>query len=113
VDAIDLDPDAVAATEDNARRNAVGDRVRPAVADVDGWAGPPAPLVLANLLAAAHATLAPALLARVAPGGRLIAGGLLAHEVPAVTGVFAAEGGWLVELAEDDGWAALLLRRGG
>jgi ribosomal protein L11 methyltransferase len=113
VDAIDLDPDAVAATEDNARRNAVGDRVRPAVADVDGWAGPPAPLVLANLLAAAHATLAPALLARVTPGGSLIAGGLLAHEVPAVTGVFAAEGGWLVELAEDDGWAALLLRRGG
>jgi ribosomal protein L11 methyltransferase len=113
VDAIDLDPDAVAATADNARRNAVGDRVCPAVADVDGWAGPPAPLVLANLLAAAHATLAPALLARVAPGGSLIAGGLLAHEVPAVTGVFAAEGCWLVELAEDDGWAALLLRRGG
>ena len=50
VDAIDLDPDAVAATEDNARRNAVADRVRASVADVDGWAGPAAPLVLANLL---------------------------------------------------------------
>lgn len=113
VDAIDLDPDAVAATEDNARRNAVADRVRASVAGVDGWAGPAAPLVLANLLAAAHVTLAPTLAALVAPGGSLIAGGLLAHEVPAVAGVFAAEGCWLVELAEDDGWAALLLRRGG
>ena len=113
VDAIDLDPDAVAATEDNARRNAVADRVRASVAGVDGWAGPAAPLVLANLLAAAHVTLAPTLAALVAPGGSLIAGGLLAHEVPAVAGVFAAAGCWLVELAEDDGWAALLLRRGG
>ena len=112
VDAIDLDPDAVAATVENARRNAVADRVRPAVAGVDGWAGPAAPLVLANLLASAHVTLAPTLTALVAPGGSLIAGGLLAHEVPAVAGVFAAEGCWLVELAEDDGWAALLLRRG-
>jgi ribosomal protein L11 methyltransferase len=113
VDAIDLDPDAVAATEDNARRNAVADRVRTAVAGVDGWAGPATPLVLANLLAAAHVTLAPTLATLVAPGGSLIAGGLLAHEVPAVAGVFAAAGCWLVELAEDDGWAALLLRRGG
>lgn len=113
VDAIDLDPDAVAATEDNARRNAVADRVRASVAGVDGWAGPAAPLVLANLLAAAHVTLAPTLAALVAPGGSLIAGGLLAHEAPAVAGVFAAEGCRLVEVAEDDGWAALLLRRGG
>jgi ribosomal protein L11 methyltransferase len=87
--------------------------VRPSVSGVDGWTGPATPLVLANLLAAAHVTLASTLAARVAPGGNLIAGGLLAHEVPVVTGVFAAEGCWLVELAEDDGWAALLLRRGG
>ena len=113
VDAIDLDPDAVAATEDNARRNAVADRVRASVAAVDGWVGPAAPLVLANLLAAAHVTLAPTLTALVVPGGRLIAGGLLAHEVPAVAGAFTATGCWLVEVAENDGWAALLLRRGG
>jgi ribosomal protein L11 methyltransferase len=112
VDAIDLDPDAVAATEDNARRNAMADRVRASVAAVDGWAGPAAPLVLANLLAAAHILLASTLAALVTPGGSLIAGGLLTHEVPAVAGAFAAAGCWLVELAEDDGWAALLLRRG-
>jgi ribosomal protein L11 methyltransferase len=112
VDAIDLDPDAVAATAENARRNGVEDCVRARVAAADAWDGPAAPLVLANLLAAAHVTLAPALTRRIAPGGRLIAGGLLAHEGPIVAGTFAAEGCWLVELCEDEGWAALLLGRG-
>jgi ribosomal protein L11 methylase PrmA len=57
-------------------------------------------------------TLAPALARLIAPGGRLIAGGLLVHEAPVVAGAFAAEGCWLVELSEDEGWAALLLRHG-
>ena len=113
VDAIDVDPDAVAATEENARRNRVADRVRASVETVDGWAGPAVPLVLANLLAAAHVTLAPTLAGLVTSGGSLIAGGLLGHEVPVVTGAFVAAGCWLVELVEHDGWAALLLRRGG
>jgi ribosomal protein L11 methyltransferase len=81
------------------------------VADARDWRGPAAPLVLANLLASAHVTLAPVLTALAEPHGALIAGGLLAHEAPAVAGAFAAEGCWLVEVAEDDGWAALLLRR--
>jgi ribosomal protein L11 methyltransferase len=112
VDAIDLDPDAAAATDENVRRNAVADRVRASVAAVDEWAGPAVPLVVANLLAAAHVTLASTLTGLTTPGGILIAGGLLVHEVPAVTGAFVAAGCWLVELAEHDGWAALLLRRG-
>lgn len=112
VDAIDVDPDAVSATEENARRNGVADRVRASMATVDDWPGPAAPLVLANLLAVAHLKLAPTLTGLVTSGGSLIAGGLLAHEVPAVTGAFSAAGCWLAELAERDGWAALLLRRG-
>ena len=112
VDAIDVDPDAVAATEANARRNAVTDRVQASVTAVEDWVGTAAPLVLANLLAVAHVTLAPRLADLAEPGGCLIAGGLLSHEVPAVAGAFAAAGCWLVEVAEDDGWAALLLRRG-
>jgi ribosomal protein L11 methyltransferase len=113
VDAIDVDPDAVAATEENARRNAVADRVRAAVAAVETWTGGPVPLVLANLLGTAHLTLAGRLTELVTPAGSLIAGGLLAHEAPAVAGAFAAAGCWLAEVAEREGWAALLLRRGG
>ena len=112
VDAFDIDPDAVAATSENAGRNGVEDRVHAQVAAADAWDGSPAPLVLANLLAAAHVTLAPALARLITTGGRLIAGGLLAHEVPIVAGTFAAEGCWLAEVCEDDGWAALLLNRG-
>jgi ribosomal protein L11 methyltransferase len=113
VDAIDVDPDAVSATEDNAERNGVADRVRGTLASIDTWTGSAAPLVLANLLAAAHVTLAPTLARLVSPGGSLIAGGLLSHEVPAVAGAFAAAGCWLIEVAEHEGWAALLLRGGG
>jgi ribosomal protein L11 methyltransferase len=113
VDAIDVDPDAVAATGDNARQNGLADRVRAWVAPVEGWAGPAVPLVLANLLAAGHVSLAPTLAGLLTPGGRLIAGGLLSHEVPVVMGAFTAAGCWLVEVVEHDGWAALLLRRGG
>jgi ribosomal protein L11 methyltransferase len=113
VDAIDVDPDAVAATEENARRNAVADRVRASVAAVDAWAGPPVPLVLANLLGATHLALAPTLTELTTSGGSLIAGGLLAEEVPAVAGAFVAAGCWLVEVAEHEGWGTLLLRRGG
>jgi ribosomal protein L11 methyltransferase len=111
VDALDVDPDAVGATEENARRNGVADRVRAALAEAERWEGPPAPLVLANLLASAHAVLAPRLVALTTPGGALVAGGLLVHEVPAIAGAFAAAGCELVEVAEHEGWAALLLRR--
>ena len=45
-------------------RTACAPRWRPSTR----WAGPPAPLVLANLLAAAHVTLAPTLTELVAPG---------------------------------------------
>jgi len=112
VDAIDVDPDAVAATTENARRNGVAGRVRATVSAADAWDGPAAPLVLANLLAATHMALAPALARLIAPGGRLVAGGLLVHEAPVVAGAFTAQGCWLVELSEDEGWAALLLRQG-
>ena len=111
VDAIDIDPDAVLATEENARRNGVADRVRASVARAEDWPGPPAPLVLANLLGSTHLALASRLTELVTPRGGLIAGGLLAHEGPAVAGVFASSGCWLVEVAEHEGWAAMLLRR--
>jgi ribosomal protein L11 methyltransferase len=109
--ALDLDPDAVAATTANAARNAVADRVRAEIGSPEQWAGPPAELVVANLLASALVGLAPALAGCVTAPGRLIAGGLLAHEVPAVVGTFVAEGFRLVELVEHEGWASLLLQR--
>jgi ribosomal protein L11 methyltransferase len=111
-EAIDPDPDAIAATRGNAARNGLAGRVTTAISAVEAWTGAPAPLVVANLLASAHLTLAPTLARLTASGGRLVAGGLLAHEVPVVTGAFASAGCWLAEVAEDEGWAGLLLHRG-
>ena len=78
--ACDSDPDAVAATETNATLNGVAGRVRPIVGDAATLAAEPAPLVLANLLAAAHRALAERYARLVAPNGMLVAGGLLDAE---------------------------------
>ncbi|HZS32756.1 MAG TPA: 50S ribosomal protein L11 methyltransferase [Methylomirabilota bacterium] len=111
VQAIDLDPDAVAATEANAARNGVAGRVHAVCAALEAWTGPAAPLVLANLLATAHRTLAGTLVAATAVPGRLVLGGLLADEVPAVVGEFARRGCVERDGAEHDGWSAVLLER--
>lgn len=111
VEALDLDPDAVTAATANAARNGVADRVRVEIGTAETWPGPPADLVLANLLGAAHVALAPALARCTAGPGRLVAGGLLAHEVPVVVGSYVPEGFRLVEVTEHQGWATLLLAR--
>ena len=82
--ACDSDPDAVAATEANASRNGVTAHVRPMLADAATLAVEPAPLVLANLLAAAHRTLAGRYRELVARGGALVLGGLLDAEADGV-----------------------------
>ncbi len=78
--AIDLDPDAVAVTRENAARNHVSDRVMADDAGVESVEGT-FPLVLANIEAKTLVALAPALRARVAPGGRLVLSGILAQDV--------------------------------
>jgi ribosomal protein L11 methyltransferase len=78
--AVDVDPDAVAVTRENAARNELQDRVtsdETPVADVTGTY----PVVLANIESGTLVDLAPALVARVAPGGRLVLSGILAPDV--------------------------------
>lgn len=102
----DVDPAALAATEANAARNGVADRVAVHLAD----AAPPEPaaVVVANIGAAALRELAPVLVARVAPGGALVLSGLLDPPPPALAGAFAP----LRVVADEraDGWTALTLR---
>lgn len=113
VRAVDLDPDAVAAAAGNVERNGVGDRVEVELRGLDAVGVGAADLVLANLLGATLVASASALGRGGAPCSRLITGGLLAHEAPAVVGAFVTEGFALVETVEQEGWATLLLARGG
>jgi len=108
--ACDTDPDAVAATEGNVTRNGVGHRVRAVVADVASFTAAPAPLVLANLLAAAHRALAPRYRQLVTAGGVIVLGGLLDGEDDEIAGVLAGHGFRREATRSLEGWTSLALR---
>jgi ribosomal protein L11 methyltransferase len=108
--ACDSDPDAIAAAEGNATRNGAGQRLRVVLADAATLVTDPAPLVLANLLAAAHRALAPRYRQLVAPGGALVLGGLLDGEADGVTAALAAHGFRREAERSLEGWTSLALR---
>ncbi len=80
VRAVDVDPDAVAVTRENAVRNGLASRVHADDAPV-GAIAERYGLVVANIEARTLIELAPALSQRLAPGGRLVLSGVLAPEV--------------------------------
>ena len=110
VHAVDSDPDAVASATANVERNALGHRVRCAIADAATLVLPPFPLVLANLLAAAHRALAARYAALVAPGGLLILGGLLDGESEEVAATVATHGFAPHAMRSVEGWTSLACR---
>jgi ribosomal protein L11 methyltransferase len=108
--AVDDDPDAVACAMANAARNHVSDRVRCALADAATLREPRVPLVVANLLSAAHRRLAAQYLRSLTPGGTLLLGGILDAEAADLGGALAHHG--LIHRASRsvEGWTTLELR---
>ena len=84
--------------------------VRAEVADVATLTVEPAPLVLANLLAAAHRAFAARYTTLVAAGGVLVAGGLLDAEADGVAHALAAHGFHREAAHSLEGWTSLALR---
>ena len=82
---VDIDPQALAATRDNATRNGVAVQV----ASADTLAPERFSIVAANILANPLVLLAPALTARVRPGGRLALSGILASQADVVRAAYA------------------------
>ena len=109
VDAIDIDPMAPAATLANAERNGVAERVEATGAPLHQLAaeGRRYQVVAANLLAVVIAELAPDLVACVAPGGVLVASGLLHDEWEPSAAALAPLR--VTQVTELDGWAAVTL----
>jgi ribosomal protein L11 methyltransferase len=108
VTAVDIEDEAVRATNENADRNGLATRIRATSRPIDEVAGP-FDLVLANILAPVLVELAPHLIARVRVGGRVVLGGLRAEQQARVVSAYG-------ELAlEDEGgdgsWRVLVLRR--
>ena len=98
---IDIDPQALIATRDNAQRNRVSFEVQ----GTDVPAPPPADVVLANILATPLKLLAPLLQSLVRPGGALILAGLLDRQVEEVSDLYTAVD--LKTFGVEEGWACL------
>jgi ribosomal protein L11 methyltransferase len=111
--AIDVDPLACSAAEENLARNGQAERVRVADDAVDAVDGA-FELVVANIQADVLDALKEPLAARVAAGGALILSGLLAHQALPTADLYARLG-FRVErsgaLDDDPEWASLRLRR--
>lgn len=86
VQATDLDPQALRATADNARRNAVADRVH---ACEPAALSAPVDLVLANILAPVLIDLAPSLVALLRPGGVLLLSGVLESQLEGLVSAYS------------------------
>jgi ribosomal protein L11 methyltransferase len=106
VDAIDTDPLAVSATQENAAINGVSARIAASTTPLDELEQR-YPLVLANIEARVLVPLAAAVAARVAAGGRLLLSGLLHADVERVRAAYPA----FRELARPTSgdWCALVL----
>jgi ribosomal protein L11 methyltransferase len=109
----DIDPQALAAARANSHANGIA----PTIAHYTASAGLPDPstaagsfdVVLANILANPLKLLAPALLARVSPGGALVLAGLLQDQADEMIALYRRldHGVPLTLWRSEDGWACL------
>jgi ribosomal protein L11 methyltransferase len=101
VDAVDIDPDAVTATQANALANHV--KLNTGLPD---RAQGTYPLVVANILAAPLKVLAPLLCAHVQAGGQLLLAGILERQVQEIQTAYQP---WLsLQVADSqDGWVLM------
>ena len=105
IDAVDIDPAAVASTEQNAQANGVV--LNTGLPDL---AQGVYPLVLANILATPLKLLAPVLCGHLAPGAHLVLAGILARQADELKAAYAP---WLaLDVAQtDDGWILMVGQR--
>lgn len=103
--AVDIDPAAVGATADNARRNGVG-----LLAGLPETAHGGFDVVLANILARPLELLAPLLTGHLNAGGRLVLSGILERQAPALAAAYAPL--LAIDVLERlDGWVLMGGRR--
>lgn len=115
--ALDNDPQAIAATDDNARINGVTERISASLDRLDAPAvtnGGGYPLVLANIQAHVLRELRALLIERTAPGGTLILSGLLTPQAQPLADEFVAAGMRCERVrpsTDDPQWSCVVLVR--
>jgi ribosomal protein L11 methyltransferase len=113
VTAVDLDPQALLATRDNAILNGVSASIDVQGVDAAGVDGglAQAYCVMANILAGPLIELAPKLTAACEPGGYVLLSGLLKTQAYAVKAAYAT-GFDMVQVVERDDWCCIYAQRG-
>jgi ribosomal protein L11 methyltransferase len=108
VRAVDIDPQALIATRENAERNGVASRLT--VTGNPALAPAAADILIANILAAPLVELAPAFAAALRPGGLIALSGILQEQANTVTAAYRP---WfdIGTPATRDGWLRLGGRR--
>ena len=113
----DLDPEAVLTAKGNARLNGLGGLVRlyigSGVRHASADRSRRFDVVFANILARPLKRLAPSLTATVADRGVLVLSGLIERDVPGVLSTYRHRGFHLARHGLIEGWATLVLKRGG
>jgi ribosomal protein L11 methyltransferase len=107
---IDHDVDAIRSANENLQLNSDAGDARFELVDLSVWLDRPrADIVTANLTGAVLERAAASILSATRPGGTMILSGLLTPERPSVQAAFGAAR--LVDAFEEDGWAALILKK--
>jgi ribosomal protein L11 methyltransferase len=107
--AIDIDDEALRITAENARINAIGDRLQLARGGPETLTGM-WPLILANVLAAPLIEMAPALVRRVGHEGQLVLSGIPSSVEQDVDQAYRRLGMRRVRVTSRGGWVALVLQ---
>ncbi len=102
--AVDIDPQAILATNDNAERNGVDSAIH--AVTVAEFTAQPCDVLLANILAEPLEELAPELAKLVVPGGAIVLSGLLNWQAASLAAIYDA---WfdMAPIATRDEWARL------
>lgn len=106
---VDTDSAAVTATRENADRNGLGDRVTAVPGTLPASPEVRHSIVLANLVGAVLIELAPRLAAHLAPGGVLLASGIIEPRAAAVIDAMGAAGLIVTDRRDDGEWVSLRL----
>jgi ribosomal protein L11 methyltransferase len=104
---VDIDPQALLATRDNAAENGVADRI--VTLPAEHFVPLPADIVVANILANPLIALAPTLASSIKRGGRLALAGLLDRQADDVRAAYRDSFEFDADLSKD-GWTRLSAR---
>ncbi|WP_322529321.1 50S ribosomal protein L11 methyltransferase [Salinicola sp. LHM] len=109
---VDIDPQALQASRDNAERNQIDEASL--ILDYPEKIGRGEfEVVVANILAGPLIEMAPTIAARVRPAGQLALSGILAAQAESVLDAYRAQGILMDEPQEKEGWVLLIGRRPG